>query len=220
MSDSFSQTQVAGMVAFYIVTKGGHPFGEERHRLDNLLKGKPVGLDALKDPVLKDLLSWMLNHEPKDRPSAKEALRHPYLQTKRLQFEMVCKVGNEYEIKTQDTSSDVVKALNSDTTDWRSLMHADVLTYLSTDLLNGKPKVFNYGSSWTECLRLIRNVNQHWYDRPRPKPQPEAFYLVGDPEEYFLNTFPGLPLVVHKAIRSRSEWKTRPELKNYFTGSS
>jgi serine/threonine protein kinase len=67
------------MTAFYIVTKGEHPFGEKPDRLRNLLDGKPVGLDTLKDPVLKDLLSRMLSHDPNDRPSAAEALKHPYL---------------------------------------------------------------------------------------------------------------------------------------------
>jgi hypothetical protein len=54
-------------VAFYIVTKGEHPFGKERYRLGNLLDGNPVGLSTLKDLVLKDLLSWMLSHDPNEK---------------------------------------------------------------------------------------------------------------------------------------------------------
>ena len=202
-------------MAFYIVKKGEHPFGEERYRLDNLLDGNPVGLDTLDDPVLKDLLSWMLNHDPRDRPSAEEALSHPYLQPPKQQFEMLCKIGNQHEIKTGDTSSDVVRKLNTDPTDWRTLMRPDVLHYMCTDIVRGKSITFHYGSSWTECLRLMRNVSQHWYDRPRPLPQPKAFYLVGDPQEYFLNLFPALPVEVHKIIRS-CDWKKRPELEKYF----
>ena len=67
------------MVAFYILSKGQHPFGGKADRLRNLLNGKPVGLDKLKNDPAKDLISWMLNHNPEDRPSAKEALKHPYI---------------------------------------------------------------------------------------------------------------------------------------------
>ena len=57
------------MVAFYIVTKGEHPFGEEADRQRNLLDGNPVYLNKLEDPAAKDLVSWMLKHDPNDRPT-------------------------------------------------------------------------------------------------------------------------------------------------------
>ena len=149
--------KVVGMVAYHVVKKGRHPFGIKADRLRNLLDGKPVGLDSLSDPAFKDLLAWMLNKNPYDRPSAEEALKHPYLQTAEEKFEMLCKVGNEVEIKTGDVNSDVVRQLNSDSTDWKSLIGANILQYLRTNFSNGK--TYKYGASWTECLRLMRNVN-------------------------------------------------------------
>jgi serine/threonine-protein kinase/endoribonuclease IRE1 len=198
-------------VAFYIVTKGEHPFGKERYRLGNLLDGNPVGLSTLKDLVLKDLLSWMLSHDPNERPSAQEALKHPYFQPAKKQFEMLCKVGNQPEIKTGNVKSDVVRKLNCNPKDWRSLASPDILKYLSTD--SSKGKTFHYQPSWTDCLRLIRNVKEHWHDRPRPRP--EIFYLVGDPQEYFLDLLPNLPVQIHRIVRS-CDWKERPDLREYF----
>ena len=65
------------MVAFYILTKGEHPFGGEPDRLRNLLDGNPVYMDKLEDPAAKDLIFWMLSCDPKRRPSAKKASKTP-----------------------------------------------------------------------------------------------------------------------------------------------
>ena len=59
----------------------------------------------------------MLSHNAKDRPSAEEALKHPYLQPVKQQFEMLCKMRNQQEIKSGDKGSSVVRALNGDPTD-------------------------------------------------------------------------------------------------------
>ena len=201
------------MVVFYILTKGEHPFGEEPDRQRNILDGNPVYLEKLKNPAAEDLIWWMLSHDPRDRPTAEEALKHPYLQPAKQQFEMLCKMGNQQEIKSGDKSSSVVRTLNGDPIDLKTFIRADVLNYLCTDFSNGKLKTFRYGSSWTECLRLIRNVNQHNNDRPRPLPQPSDF---GDPQEYFLKVFPNLPVVVHRIVRS-CNWKYRTDFKEYFT---
>ena len=141
------------MVAFYILTKGKHAFGETPDRLRNLLDGKPVGLDMLKDDAAKDLITWMLSHDPKDRATADKALKHPYLQPLKQQFEMPCKVGNQPEMKTPLIWSDIVRKLNSDPEDWRSRIAPDVRKYLSTDCSKGK--TFRYRRSWKDCLRFM-----------------------------------------------------------------
>ncbi|XP_046855943.1 uncharacterized protein LOC124449044 [Xenia sp. Carnegie-2017] len=194
----------AGMVIYYVATKGKHAFGTKRHRLDNMLNGNPVGLEEIKDETLKDLLSWMLNLKPKDRPSATEALKHPFLMSDDEKFDLLCKVGNLQQIKTNDPQSSVVQQLNSKSEHWKSKMDCDVYDYL----VNGR----TYKSSWTECLRLIRNIDQHWNDRPRPLPQPKPFYKIGDHRTYFLKTFPSLPVQVHAAVRSNEELRNKPEL--------
>ena len=200
------------MVAFYTVTKGQHPFGEEPDRDRNLRNGNPVYLHKLEDPAVKDLISWMLSHDSKERPTAEQALKHPYLQSMEQQFELLSKMGNQPEIKTEDNSSGVVRELNNNPTDWQTLMDSDVLNYLCTDEVRGKSKRFKYGSSWTACLRFIRNFDQHQNDKTRPLPQPAAF---GQPQEYFLKKFPNLPVVVHRIVRM-CDWKERADLKKFF----
>ncbi|XP_046843791.1 serine/threonine-protein kinase/endoribonuclease IRE1-like isoform X2 [Xenia sp. Carnegie-2017] len=204
----------AGMVAYYVATKGKHPFGDERLRLDNILKGNPVGLDEIEDATLKDLLSWMLQLKPEDRPSANKAMKHPFLMSDDEKFEMLCKVGNQRPIKINDVNSSVVQQLNSEPSDWKSRIHHDAYDYFCTDKVSGK--IVKYGPSWTDCLRFIRNCCLHWYDKPRPTPQPEPLEKIGDPKDYFLETFPSLPVLVHAAVRSNNEWKNKPELKTFF----
>ena len=70
------------MVAYYVATKG-----------NNILNGNPVGLKEIKDAELKDLLSWMLQVKPEDRPSVNEALKHPFLMSDGEKFEMLFKVA-------------------------------------------------------------------------------------------------------------------------------
>ncbi|XP_046856579.1 serine/threonine-protein kinase/endoribonuclease IRE1-like [Xenia sp. Carnegie-2017] len=212
-----SDVMNAGMVTYYIATKGKHPFGTKRHRLDNMLNGLPVGLDEIKDETLKDLLLWMLNREPEDRPSANEALTHPFLMSDDEKFDLLCKVGNLQQIKTNVPLCSVVQQLNSESSDWKSKIDSDVYDYFRTDVVTGK--IFTYDSSWTECLRLIRNINQHWNDRPRPKPQPEPFYKIGNHKAYILKKFPNLPVRVHAAVRSNEELKNNPDLKNLLNFS-
>ncbi|XP_046855457.1 serine/threonine-protein kinase/endoribonuclease IRE1-like [Xenia sp. Carnegie-2017] len=203
-----SDVMNAGMIAYYIATKGKHPFGTKRHRLDNMLNGNPVGLEEIKDETLKDLLSWMLNREPEDRPSANVALNHPFLMSDDEKFDLLSKIGNLQQIKTNDPQCSVVQQLNSESSDWKSQMDCDVYDYL----VNGR----RYKSSWTECLRLIRNICQDWKKLTLQKPQQEPFYKIGDYRAYFLRTFPNLPVRVHAAVRSNEELKTEPELKNLF----
>ena len=44
----------------------------------------------------------MLKREPEDRPSANEALKHPYFLSDDQKLKMLCKVGNQQQIKTND----------------------------------------------------------------------------------------------------------------------
>ena len=201
------------MVAFYILTKGEHPFGAKDQEVrDNLLNAKPVNLNMLNDrPLAKDLITWMLSYDPEGRPSAEEALQHPYLKSKEKQFSLLCTMGNEPHVKKNDVNSDVVKKLSEDKTDWRTRIDKDVLKYLSYDKL--KKILFKYTSSWTDCLRLIRNIKEHWKDYPRMEPEATK---VGDPQEFFLELFPDLVLVVYKIARSCDDLKELSGLKEYF----
>ena len=209
-----SDIQVAGMTCFYILTKGMHPYGNNRFRqTNNVMRGKPVNLKNLKDPIAKDLIEWMLQHNLKDRPSVEECLEHPYLLSTKDQFSLVTRVGNEPEIRAKDATSVVVQELNADgllpKPSWKPKIDTDIMAHISAY----RP----YTDDVADLLRLIRNTSEHWNDKPPP---PAVQQKVGKPEEYFLKIFPTLPVVLHRIIRNKPDWNQRDKLKQFFPNSS
>ncbi|XP_046844883.1 serine/threonine-protein kinase/endoribonuclease IRE2-like [Xenia sp. Carnegie-2017] len=212
-----SDVMNAGMLAYYVATKGKHPFGPSEYRLKNLLDGNPVGLKEIIDVQLKDLLSWMLQHLPEDRPSAKKALKHPYLLSDEEKFSMLCDMGNQPEMKQSQSqsspNSDVVAQLYAPM-EWMTRIDDEVLKDFITFEKNGKKKTLTYEPTLAKCLRFIRNVKEHWYDETRTHLL--RFVKEGNYIDYFLQRFPELPLLVHKIIRL-TDWKTRDDLNKHFT---
>ncbi|XP_046843900.1 serine/threonine-protein kinase/endoribonuclease IRE1-like [Xenia sp. Carnegie-2017] len=210
----------AGMLAYYVATKGKHPFGDERLRLDNILKGNLVGLDEIEDVTFKDLLSWMLQLEPEDRPSANEALKHPYLQSDEEKFNMLCDMGNQPEMKQSQgqssPNSDVFAQLYAPM-EWMTLIDYEVLKDFKTFEKNGKEITLTYKPTWASCLRFIRKVKEHWSDdKDKPRTHLLLYIKEGNYVDYFMRRFPELPLLVHKILRS-TDWKTRADLQKHFT---
>ena len=75
-----SDIQPAGMIAFFILTKGGHPFGSTLYdRMTNIKNGNPVNLDNLDDLDARQFVSRLISHMIPDRPYAHEALLHPLM---------------------------------------------------------------------------------------------------------------------------------------------
>ncbi|XP_046843824.1 serine/threonine-protein kinase PLK4-like [Xenia sp. Carnegie-2017] len=206
----------AGMVAYYVATKGKHPFGHERHILDNILIGNPVGLDEIKDAMLKDLLSWMLQLKPEDRPSANEALKHPYLQSDEEKFNMLCDMGNQLELKHLQGQNSPISDVHTQlygSTEWMKRIDDEVVKDLINFEVNDSIRTLKYESTWAGCLRFIRNVDQHWQNKPRP--HLSQYVKQGNYKEHFLQVFPELPLLVHKVIWS-THWKSTPDLEEHF----
>ena len=74
-----SDIQPAGMIAFFILTKGEHPFGSTLDRMTNIVKGNPVNLNNLDDLDARQFVSRLICHNIHDRPYAHEALLLPFL---------------------------------------------------------------------------------------------------------------------------------------------
>ena len=207
------------MVAFYISTKGAHPFGPEIDRLNNMKSDNAVGLAELRDPVLKDLLSLMLAREQDTRPFVEEALMHPYFLSRQDKMRFLEAVGNHRDLRQYN---DLMRQLdNRDPAkprssllenNWKELIDSDDLDTLCE---GGERESADYdGSRCTDLLRLMRNVRQHpgcKFHRLLCKHGANSF------EEYFLHLFPYLTLVVHQILRKlHRRWREHPSLKEFF----
>ncbi|XP_028395244.1 2-5A-dependent ribonuclease-like [Dendronephthya gigantea] len=74
-----SDVYVAGMIAFYVLSKSEHPFGSSLVRKINILKKNPVNLKKLRDRKARKFVSWLINHKIDKRPYADEALRDSFV---------------------------------------------------------------------------------------------------------------------------------------------
>ncbi|XP_060951610.1 serine/threonine-protein kinase/endoribonuclease IRE1-like [Limanda limanda] len=78
---SSTDIQVAGMLIYFILSGGHHPFAGNRYELlSNIQKGK-YKLDHVQDVVAKDLIEKMIDKDPKNRPRVEECLSHPFFWT-------------------------------------------------------------------------------------------------------------------------------------------
>lgn len=69
------------MLCYYILSGGHHPFGDISHKCENNIDEGKYSLDHVEDVVAKDLIEWMINAEPKNRPTVEECLSHPFFWT-------------------------------------------------------------------------------------------------------------------------------------------
>ena len=74
-----SDVHVAGMIAFYVLTKGEHPFGPSLERMKNIFDNKPVNLTKLGDYKALMFVSRLILYENNYRPYAHEALENSFV---------------------------------------------------------------------------------------------------------------------------------------------
>ena len=74
-----SDIQVTGMIAFFVLTKGDHPFGDGSDRMRNNVNRNPVALKKLADRNARTFVSWLISNKIDNRPYAHEALRHSFM---------------------------------------------------------------------------------------------------------------------------------------------
>uniref|UniRef100_A0A674DA65 Serine/threonine-protein kinase/endoribonuclease IRE1a-like n=1 Tax=Salmo trutta TaxID=8032 RepID=A0A674DA65_SALTR len=189
--------QVVGMLTYYILSGGHHPFGRGPRCEGNILDGK-YNLDHVVDEVAKDLIEWMINEDPKKRPTVEETLDHPYFWDEERRVEYLRRIGNEEVGKYSDADPKLLEALKQSAVErtfcqWKCKMPSDLIKKM-----DGKKP---YPENMLGLLRFIRNLHEHYAE------DLESVDLM--------KMFPDLFGCVYMLAKKRG-WNSRPGLKNMF----
>ncbi|PRP86490.1 hypothetical protein PROFUN_05272 [Planoprotostelium fungivorum] len=199
-----------GCLFHYVIT-GNHPFGETFHRESNIVKGNFSEIPLEEGMECNQLVKWMIQYDPIDRPTVEEVMMHPYFwsDTKRLTF--FKDASDRFEVE-KPTSPMVLELENYKEAVMQSNWKAAVDPLF---LENLGEKYRKYTTDAIRCLlRVIRNKIHHYYDLPEDVrellgPLPSGFL------RYFTIRFPKLMWVTYSVLKNHC--REEPHLREYFT---
>ncbi|XDV24104.1 hypothetical protein PO909_028369 [Leuciscus waleckii] len=195
-----SDIQVAGMLVYYILSRGHHPFGKGPFCEVNILQGR-YSLEHLDDDVAKDLVEWMINETPEERPTVEQTLAHPFFWTDERRVEYLKKVGNQNETENcRNVDEELLHAIEEYTegknfSEWKTKLPPEIV-----QKLDGKKK--GYPENTLGLLRFIRNLHEHY---------PEDAESIN-----LMDSFPDLFGSVFRFAKERG-WNSRASLKKFFS---
>ncbi|KAL4006613.1 dihydroorotate dehydrogenase [Sarotherodon galilaeus] len=156
---SSTDIQVAGMLIYYILSGGHHPFGKSFKCESNIYDGK-YSLDHVQDVVAKDLIESMINKEPKDRPKVEECLNHPFFWTSEKQLEFLKDTGNKKEVvNCRKADEKLIGSLEACANGSFKLWKNKFPQELVQKMEGKKPP---YPETTLGLLRFIRNLHVHY----------------------------------------------------------
>ncbi|KAF4110554.1 hypothetical protein G5714_007585 [Onychostoma macrolepis] len=155
-----SDIQVAGMLVYYILSGGQHPFGEDVDCEYNISRGR-YSLKHLDDDVAKDLVEWMINEDPNNRPTVEQTLAHPFFWTDERKLRYLKILGNEKEADNcRNKDEELLNAISKYTegksfSEWKTKLPSELI-----QKMDGKKKA--YPENTLGLLRFIRNLHEHY----------------------------------------------------------
>lgn len=192
-----------GCVFYYVLTGGGHPFGDRYLKESNIIRGI-YNLDALDEAIphlaveARDLITHMISRDPSQRPSAEEVCRHPMFWNHKEQLDFLLEVSDRFEIEPRDPPSELLMQLERDAP---SVVGQNWQEQLDPLLLDNLGKYRKYhGDRVMDLLRAFRNKYHHFNDMP-PELQKLMSPLPKGYMEYFTSRFPNLLMSIYYVVK-------------------
>lgn len=208
-----------GLVFFYVLTKGCHPFdcGDRYMREVNIRKGQLnlAPLDMLGDFAYeaKDLIEGMLDSEPRARPSIADVMSHPFFWTPKKRLSFLCDVSDHFEKEQRDPPSCALVVLESHA---RDICRGDFLKELTRDFVESLGKQRKYtGSRLLDLLRALRNKFYHREDFTDALKKTVGI-TYEDYLGYWTRRFPNLLVTCYVVVGREVELQDTPRFKEYF----
>lgn len=207
-----------GLVFFYVLTNGSHPFdcGDKYMREVNIRKGNHnlQSLDSLGDFAYeaKDLIASMLDADPKLRPGARDVMAHPFFWSAKKRLAFLCDVSDHFEKEPRDPPSAALLELERHAT---SVTNGDFLRTLSREFVDSLGKQRKYtGSRLLDLLRALRNKKNHYEDmsdslKRNVGPLPEGYL------SYWTTRFPMLLLTCWNVVYN-VRWEETDRFREYY----
>ncbi|XP_065065505.1 serine/threonine-protein kinase/endoribonuclease IRE1-like [Rhopilema esculentum] len=187
-----------GCVAYYVLSKGSHPFGEIFRRQANILGGQ-YSLDKIhyleNEFEVKDLLKQMLMVDPSKRPKASAALKHPFFWSKAKQLAFFQDVSDRIEKESDESLT--VKSLQRDSI---AVVRGDWKVHIGTELQQDLRKYRTYQGVYVrDLLRALRNKKHHYRELPECL-RISLGEIPDDYVSYFTSRFPRLLIHCYNAM--------------------
>ncbi|PWW75207.1 hypothetical protein C7212DRAFT_281964 [Tuber magnatum] len=220
-----------GCVFYYILSRGEHPFGTRWHREFNIINDTPdlshLAPLGLAEHEAKDLVSSMINHNPRKRPDATKVLIHPFFWSPGKQLTFLLDVSDRFEVEKDKEKitgpaggykSPFIPLLERNareicgggTGDWMKRLDKLFLA----ELVSNKRRGYD-GEKVLDLLRAIRNKKHHYQDM-KQSVREAVGDLPGGYLSYFSRRFPGLLLHSCEVVRDAGFWQ-EPVFRGYYS---
>ncbi|KAI4241913.1 MAG: hypothetical protein L6R40_004312 [Gallowayella cf. fulva] len=213
-----------GCVFYYVLTNGCHPYDKDGKfmREANIVKGlyDISDLEILGDYQweAKDLISSMLDHNPRARPDAASVLTHPFFWPAAERLEFLCHVSDAFEFEPRDPPSEALMQLEAfGSIIMEKAPKGDFMLALPREFKDTLGKQRKYtGTRVLDLLRALRNKKHHYEDIPENVKEKIGSFPVGY-LEFWAGRFPSLLMATWRCV-AKVGWADRERFKRYYEG--
>ncbi|KAK7683835.1 hypothetical protein QCA50_013211 [Cerrena zonata] len=203
-----------GCLFYYVLTNGGHPFGDVPEREMNILNNSKC-LDDLESKEALHLISKLLSFDASERPESSAIHLHPYFWDTAKTLTFFQDVSDHLEALRPRRTHPILKKLEQDA---RDIADMDWSLQLDKSFVDTQGRRSAYTvNSIQDLLRVIRNSKHHYQElsstaKEEIRPLPDG-YLA-----YFIKRFPALIMHTYNLVASET-LKGEVDLCVYFSST-